>query len=69
MHSRPDMDQSLSSKESDCADTPHSGLRLARTDLALRELVACWHRLTAGVREKIVELSRGQQGFSCFGES
>jgi hypothetical protein len=56
-------------QQSDWADTPHSGPHLACTDLALRERVACWHRLTADVREKIVELARGQQGFSCFGES
>jgi hypothetical protein len=41
-------------QQSDCADTRRACLHLACTDLALRELVACWHRLTADVREKIV---------------
>jgi hypothetical protein len=29
------------------------------TDVALRELVADWHRLTPDVREKIMEVARG----------
>jgi hypothetical protein len=39
-------------------DTPPPCLHTACTDLALRELVANWHRLTAVCREKIVEMSQ-----------
>jgi hypothetical protein len=42
-------------QKASCVDDPRSFLHAACTDLALRELVMCWHQLTADVREKIME--------------
>ena len=53
---------------STCVDTPPPCLHTACTDLALRELVASWHRLTPDVRETIVRIARGQGDFSRVGE-
>ena len=50
------------------SNTPAPCLHTACTDLALRELVSCWHRLTPDVRETIVRIARGQGDFSRVGE-
>jgi len=47
-------------QQGSCADTPLPCLHIACTDLALRELVANWHRLSADVRRKITEMARGE---------
>jgi hypothetical protein len=49
-------------------DTPPPCLHIACTDLALREMVACWHLLSVNVRETIVRISRGQRDISRAGE-
>ena len=51
-----------------CVDTPSPCLHTACTDFALRELVACWQQLSAGVRERIVRIARGQGDISRVGE-
>jgi hypothetical protein len=43
-------------------------LHIACTDFGLRELVACWHRLSADVRESIVRIALGQGDLSAVGE-
>jgi hypothetical protein len=46
-------------QHSTCGDTPLPCLHIACTDFGLRKLVACWHTLSADVREKIMALARG----------
>jgi hypothetical protein len=50
-----------------CVNTPPPCLHTVCTDLALRELVASWHRLTPDVRETIVRIARGHGDFSRVG--
>jgi hypothetical protein len=49
-------------------EVPTNCLHTACSDLALRELVACSHRLSPDVRETIVRIARGRRGFSHIGE-
>ena len=42
-----------------CENCPLGLSELCRDDAMLHELVTSWHRLTSGVREKIVEIARG----------
>jgi hypothetical protein len=51
-----------------CVNTPPPCLHTACTNLALRKLVACWHRLTPHVRDEIVTIFRRHQDSSRGGE-
>jgi hypothetical protein len=56
------------SQDSTCVDAPPPCLHIACADFGLRELVACWHRMTVDVRERIMRIARGQEDSSRFGE-
>jgi hypothetical protein len=56
------------SQQCTCGNSPPRCLHTACTDFGLRELVACWHTLASDVREKIVMLARGNDGFAGSGE-
>jgi hypothetical protein len=57
LHPHPEIHKTLCSKTVAATPIPPC-LHIACTDFALRELVACWHRLAADVRERIIELAR-----------
>jgi hypothetical protein len=67
LHPRPEIRKSLFSTTVALIPLPPC-LHTACTDFALRELVACWQQLSAGVRERIVRIARGQGDISRVGE-
>jgi hypothetical protein len=61
-------DSQVCTQQSSCGNPPPTCLHIAYTDFALRELDACWHQLSADVRERIVRKARGQGDSSPVGE-
>ena len=53
------LDYASHAPASTCENCPLVLSELCRDDATLHELVTSWHRLTSGVREKIVEIARG----------